>query len=186
MPVTPAAGQSRGFQHEHNTHFAYCHLGGETLNPLSMFGRSCRLALVFIDNINSLCLPTKRKRALAQIVLALGALRYLTFPFLRLCPFRLALRVKEDDPSAPGRFCIPFCLSRSPPQGDGGPLEFPVYPYLYMPRSRTPVVSPRLAIASPGLLPSGAARPSAFPVFAGISSWTTTMKFYSRYHAPAW
>ncbi len=68
-----------------------------------------------------------------------------------------------DHPSAPGRFCIPVCLSQCPPQGDGGPLEFPGCPCVYMPRSQTPVVSSRLAIASSGLLPSGMSRPSALP-----------------------
>jgi hypothetical protein len=68
-----------------------------------------------------------------------------------------------DHPSAPGRFCIPVCLSRCSPQGDGGPLEFPGYPCVYMPRSQTPVVSSRLAIPSPELLPSVHSTTSAFP-----------------------
>ena len=68
-----------------------------------------------------------------------------------------------DHPPAPGRFSIPVCLSRCSAQGDGGSLECPGYPYVCMPRSQTPVVSPRLAIASPGLLPSGMSRPSALP-----------------------
>ena len=66
-------------------------------------------------------------------------------------------------PSAPGPSCIPVCLSRCPPQGDGGPLEFPGYPCVHMPRSQTPVVSSRLAIAPPGLVPSVKSRTSAFP-----------------------
>ena len=44
----------------------------------------------------------------------------------------------------------------------GGSPKFPSYPYDYMPRSQTPVVSCALAIARPGLLPSGACKPSAF------------------------
>ena len=68
-----------------------------------------------------------------------------------------------DHPSAPGRFCIPVYLSRCTPQGDGGSLEFPDYPCVYMPRSQTPVVSSRLAMASPGLVPSVYSRTSAFP-----------------------
>jgi hypothetical protein len=40
--------------------------------------------------------------------------------------------------------------SRCAPQGDCGPLEFPGYPCAYMPRSRTPVVSSRLAICVSG------------------------------------
>ena len=45
---------------------------------------------------------------------------------------------------------------------DGSPT-FPSYPFAYMPRSQTPVVSRTLALARPGLLPSGACTPSAFP-----------------------
>ena len=45
----------------------------------------------------------------------------------------------------------------------GGSPKFPSYPWRYMPRSQTPVESRRLAKASPGLLPSGAKKPSAFP-----------------------
>jgi hypothetical protein len=43
----------------------------------------------------------------------------------------------------------------------GGSPKFPSYPYGYMPRSQTPVVSCALAIPHPGLLPSGACKPSA-------------------------
>ena len=45
----------------------------------------------------------------------------------------------------------------------GGSPKFPSYPYGCMPRSQTPVVSSTLAISRPGLLPSGACKPSAFP-----------------------
>ena len=45
----------------------------------------------------------------------------------------------------------------------GGSPKFPSYPWRYMPRSQTPVESRRLAKASPGLLPSGDKKPSAFP-----------------------
>jgi hypothetical protein len=44
---------------------------------------------------------------------------------------------------------------------DGSP-KFPSFPSEDMPRSQTPVVSCALAIAHPGLLPSGACKPSAF------------------------
>jgi hypothetical protein len=44
----------------------------------------------------------------------------------------------------------------------GGSPTFPSYPSEDMPRSQTPVVSWVLAITSPGLLPSGASKPSAF------------------------
>ena len=59
----------------------------------------------------------------------------------------------------PVRRTAPVALSR----GDGGPLEFPGYPFAYMPRSQTPVVSSRLAISPPGRMPSGLTKPSAFP-----------------------
>ena len=45
----------------------------------------------------------------------------------------------------------------------GGSPKFPSSPSGYMPRSQTPVVSCTLAIARPGLLPSGQWKPSAFP-----------------------
>jgi len=45
---------------------------------------------------------------------------------------------------------------------EGSPT-FPRYPYGCMPRSQTPVVSCALALAHPGLLPSGHWKPSAFP-----------------------
>ncbi len=44
----------------------------------------------------------------------------------------------------------------------GGSPTFPSYPSRHMPRSQTPVVSCALAIAHPGLLPSGQWKPSAF------------------------
>jgi hypothetical protein len=86
--------------------------------------------------------------------------RYLAFSYFHSfrCPG------EGDHPSAPGRFCIPVCLSRWSPQGDGGSLEFPGYPCVYMPRSKTPVVSSRLAMTPPGLMPSDSYRSSAFPI----------------------
>jgi hypothetical protein len=98
-------------------------------------------------------------------LLHLGSLRISLDPrYLAFSHFRSRHFPGEGDhPSAPGRFSIPVCLSRCPTQGDGGPLEFPGYPWVCMPRSSTPVVSCRLAIASPELLPSGTSRPSALP-----------------------
>jgi len=98
-------------------------------------------------------------------LLRLGSLRFSLDPrYLALSHFR-SCRIPGggDLPSAPGRSCIPVRLSRCMSQGDCGPLEFPGYPFACMPRSRTPVVSFRLAMTSPGLVPSGAVRPSAFP-----------------------
>jgi len=48
-------------------------------------------------------------------------------------------------------------------QETGGSPTFPSSPCADMPRSQTPVVSCALAIPRPGLLPSGACTPSAFP-----------------------
>ena len=45
----------------------------------------------------------------------------------------------------------------------GGSPKFPSSPCEDMPRSQTPVVSCALALSHPGLLPSGACKPSAFP-----------------------
>jgi len=55
---------------------------------------------------------------------------------------------------------VPHRLSS---QGDHGPLKFPGYPGVYMPRSSIPLVSPSLALTLQGLPPSGASKPSAFP-----------------------
>src|SRR5262249_30884087 len=53
---------------------------------------------------------------------------------------------------------------------DGSP-KFPSSPCGGMPRSQTPVVSCALALAHPGLQPSGASTPSAFPSIRLRVSW---------------
>jgi hypothetical protein len=59
-------------------------------------------------------------------------------------------------------FGQPVPLSGSVVKETGGSPKFPSSPYEDMPRSQTPVVSWTLALAHPGLLPSGACKPSAF------------------------
>lgn len=88
--------------------------------------------------------------------------------------------------AVPARLLALLVLRRASPvssQGDHGPLEFPGYPCAYMPRSRTPVVSPRLAFASPGLNAFRRSQTVGFPGSHRLSSRTTTMKFSGLYHA---
>src|SRR5262249_50565450 len=61
---------------------------------------------------------------------------------------------------------------------------FPSHPLESMPRSQTPVVSCTLALAHPGLLPSGHCTPSAFPRYSlRLILWTTTLHISGLYHA---
>jgi hypothetical protein len=88
--------------------------------------------------------------------------------------------------AVPARRLALLVLRRASPvsaQGDHGPLEFPGYPCAYMPRSRTPVVSPRLAFASPGLVAFRRSQTVGFPGSHRLSSRTTTMTFSGLYHA---
>ncbi len=81
------------------------------------------------------------ERLLRLPLLHLGSLRialvprYLALSHLLSCSLSARFQGKEDDPSAPGRFCMPVCLSRFLTQGDNGPLEVPGYPCVRMPRS---------------------------------------------------
>ena len=81
--------------------------------------------------------------------------------FLRSWSPRWARRLVEapDDARAFGH---PVPHSGSVVKETGGSPTFPSSPSEDMPRSPTPVVSCALAIAHPGLLPSGACTPSAF------------------------
>ncbi len=103
---------------------------------------------------------------------------YLAFPYFRSFRFPGG----GVHPSTPGLFCFPVCLSRCSPQGDDGPLEFPGYPCAYMPCSRTPVVSSRLAISSPGLCFPVQPDRQLSPARARLSSQTTTMNFSELCH----
>ena len=75
--------------------------------------------------------------------------------------FRLVARWK---PPGHARACgPPLPLFRHLYKETGGSPTCPSPPSADMPRSQTPVVSSILALMHPGLLPSGACQPSAFP-----------------------
>jgi hypothetical protein len=82
-------------------------------------------------------------------------------PSVRGVPSGLVIGAKL--PSHARAFGRPVPLFRELHKETGGSPKFPSYPWRYMPRSQTPVESRRLAKASPGLLPSGSMKPSAFP-----------------------
>jgi len=63
----------------------------------------------------------------------------------------------------PGLLGLPVRLFRVAHKETSGPPKFPGYPFKYMPRSSTPVVSYTLALAHPGLRPSTSMMASAFP-----------------------
>jgi hypothetical protein len=80
---------------------------------------------------------------------------------VRGVPF--GLMVEWKPPNHARAFGHPVPHSGNMRKETGGSPKFPSYPYGCMPRSQTPVVSSTLAIPRPGLLPSGACKPSAFP-----------------------
>jgi hypothetical protein len=49
MPIGATAGEARGLQHQHQTHFAGSHLGHQALKALATLRRGGRLALVLIE-----------------------------------------------------------------------------------------------------------------------------------------
>src|SRR5437773_9752566 len=63
------------------------------------------------------------------------------------------------------------------PKETGGSPEFPDYPCAHMPRSQTPVVSPSLALAPTGLLPSRACIRSALRPVARTYLLSTIIHF---------
>ena len=72
----------------------------------------------------------------------------------------------------------------SPPQGVGGSLKFPGYPFGYMPRSQTPVVSLSTRLGVSRTLAFRRSQTVGFPpARAGLSFRTTTMKFSQLSHA---
>jgi hypothetical protein len=87
------------------------------------------------------------------------------------CPKRAHGRVEAPDHAR--AFGHPVPHSGNMLKETGGSPKFPSYPYGCMPRSQTPVVSSTLAIPRPGLLPSGACKPSAFPSLRDILLSTT-------------
>ncbi len=88
--------------------------------------------------------------------------------------------------SAPGLLVCRYpSSSGSYPKETGGSPKFPSCPSKHMPRSQTPVVSRGLAMAPPGLLPSGASKPSAFPRLSGLSSCPQLYIFRGSITRPA-
>ena len=82
-------------------------------------------------------------------------------PLVRGVPEGLVVWSKRPDSAR--AFGHPVPQSGNIVKETGGSPKFPSSPCEDMPRSQTPVVSCALAIAHPGLLPSGACKPSAFP-----------------------
>jgi len=76
-------------------------------------------------------------------------------------PLRAHARVEAPDHAR--AFGRPVPQSGNMVKEIGGSPKFPSSPCACMPRSQTPVVSSALALTRPGLLPSGACKPSAFP-----------------------
>ena len=81
-----------------------------------------------------------------------------TLPASLVCGVPKGLCPHQGSGSA-GTPALPACSDKE----TGGSPKFPSSPSEDMPRSQTPVVSCALAKAHPGLLPSGACKPSAFP-----------------------
>ena len=98
------------------------------------------------------------------------------------CPFRAYDLGEAPRPHqglwSPGPPC------RACDQETEGSPTFPSYPSGCMPRSQTPVVSCALALAHPGLLPSGHWKPSAFPsVPLKDILGSTTLRISGLHHA---
>ena len=82
-------------------------------------------------------------------------------------------------PAHAGVLVAPVTLAPAiAPKETGGSPEFPDYPFAYLPRSQTPVVSYLLAIARTGLLPSGHFIPSALGSFARTYLLSTIIHFF--------
>ncbi len=106
---------------------------------------------------------------LTPSVLSLGH-QYLVSTFRYLCPFFKLVSGRSASLNARA-----VCSTGSPlssgfaHQETFGSPKFPGYPFEYMPRSSTPVVSLILAFSYPGLLPSVKMRTSAFPALKKTS-----------------
>jgi len=107
--------------------------------------------------------------------------RYLACFRRSWCPLRA--RGQEEAPGHARAFDRPVPLSGSVVKETGGSPTFPSSPSGPMPRSQTPVVSCALAIARPGLLPSGACTPSAFPSNLRDILLSTTLHLSGLNHA---
>ena len=73
MPVHRVASQARDLQAEHDAGMPHADLGHQVLEALAV-RRGARLAEVAVDHDDAFLGPAQRHRALAQAVLALGAL----------------------------------------------------------------------------------------------------------------
>jgi hypothetical protein len=74
MPVGGVASEPRYLEPEHDAGASHTDLGDEPLESLAVAGRRSRLAEVAVDHDHALGRPTERDSALAERVLALGAL----------------------------------------------------------------------------------------------------------------
>jgi hypothetical protein len=83
--------------------------------------------------------------------------------FRRFVSFLQARQGSGTFASTPGLLGHPVRRFRGADQETSGSPKFPGYPFDYMPRSSTPVVSSTLALACSGLLPSAPMTASAFP-----------------------
>jgi hypothetical protein len=111
------------------------------------------------------------------------ASRYLVLARLGSCPLSGSLSGCEDAPTSAWPCSFPGMPHRFSPQGDDGPLKFPGYPCMHMPRSSIPVVSSSLALALRGLLPSGVSKPSAFPGLRPVIPMNYNHTFSGLSHA---
>ena len=91
------------------------------------------------------------------------ASRYLVFFASVRVPSRAHCPGANDDPTSAWPCSFPGVPHRFSPQGDDGPLKFPGYPCMHMPRSSIPVVSSSLALTLRGLQPSGVSKTVGFP-----------------------
>jgi hypothetical protein len=98
---------------------------------------------------------------LGALHLALASPIPCLLPCVRGVPCGLVARAEAPDPARAFRHPVPH--SGHVVKETSGSPKFPSYPCGCMPRSQTPVVSSTLALPRPGLLPSGACKPSAFP-----------------------
>ena len=85
VPVGGVARQARDLQPEHDSGASHAHLGHQLLKPRAVHRRGARLTEIGVDDDDLLTRPPERYRALAEAVLALGALGVLEhLPYGRL------------------------------------------------------------------------------------------------------
>ena len=100
----------------------------------------------------------------------------LLLPFIRVSRFPGARSAAGSYSTAPGLFVQPVIpFFRCSYKETSGSPKFPDYPFEYMPRSKTPVVSQSLAISLLRLLSSAACKASTFTRHIGIILLSTTI-----------